>query len=827
MRDMFTELRHATRRLLRSPAFTIAAVVTLALGIAANTTIFAVVERVILRPLPYPDSDRVLWMDHVAPGLDLPGTLGLSQGLYEHYRARAHTFEALAIYRSDEWTLTGVGDPQRIRGVWTTASMSDALRTPPALGRWFTEDEAESGADVVLIGHAVWTRVFGADPNVIGRTITLDGNPEQIIGVLPRAFAYPEPEIQLYVPQAIDPRQAQTVGGFNFRSIARLRPGAEAADVKRELDALIAGLKEAFPSDPVAQHALDAARLASSPSLLKDYVVGAVRRTLWILLGMVGLVLLIACANVANLFLVRSETRQREVAVRRALGAGRGGIIRYFLAESLLLSIAGAAIAIGLALLGVRLLVRYGPENLPRLHEITLGPAAAAWTVVLAAFATGAFGAIPLLRGRGQLAPTLREGGRGSTAGRARFRARNALMAVQVALAVVLLVGSGLMVRSFVRLRAVDPGFDPAGVLTFDVSLTGNDYPTRQEAMGFHEALIARVEALPGVESASATTCLPLIGGCWGDPLLVRGRPLPPGQLPPLAQMRRALPGFFETMRTPLVAGRTFQPSDNHTLTNAVVVSREFAHVYFPGEDAVGRQVSMMFTGDANLTTPPDSAWYTIVGIVEDTPVEDLSSATPYPVIFLPALQRMREHGAGLHGISFVVRSAVDPLTLVTAVRAAAAEVNPNVALGNIRSLQAIVDASTARMEFTMVLLVIAGAVALMLGAVGIYGVISYIVGQRTSEIGVRMALGARPEDVSGMVLRQSGAVVAVGLAVGLAAALAVTRLMTSLLYGVSAADPATYAAVTAFLLAIAGFASWVPARRAAALDPTRALRAE
>jgi putative ABC transport system permease protein len=827
MSETINDLRHALRRLVRAPAFTAAAALTLALGIAANTAIFTVVERVILRPLPYDDSDRLIWVDHVAPGIDLPGNLGLSQGLYEYYRQRTRTFESLALFRKEEWTLTGVGDPQRLTGAVATASLMDALRARPLIGRWFTEKEAQDAAHVVVINHALWSSRFGREPNIIGRMVQLNGTSREVIGVMPPSFAFPDPTVQLFQPERINEQQIQTVGGFNYRSIARLRDGIEVADVERELDAFIAALKTDFPNDGVAQQALDAVQLGGKVMLLKDQEVGSVRRTLWVLLAMVGLVLLIACANVANLFLVRSEARQREIAVRRALGAGRIGIIRYFLAESALLSTASAAIALVLAWGAVRLLVRFGPENVPRLHEVAVGTASIGWTVLLALCSTVLFGAVPLMRRAHALAPTLREGGRGSTAGRARFRTRNALMAAQVALALVLLIVSGLMVRSFLRLRAVDPGFDARGVLTFDVSLARNDYPSREAASGFHDALLERVRALPGVESAGAVSCLPLTGSCWGDPLLVRGRPLQPGELPPIAQIRRALPGFFEALRMPLLEGRTLQPADHQQRTNAVVISRAFARVYFPGEDALGKQVAPMFSArPGELTQPPDSAWFTVVGIVDDTPIEQLGEANPYPLIYLPAIERMHS-GNTVHGMSYAVRAAVDPLSLVRAVRAALAEIDSNVALGRVRSMETVVSEATARMEFTMVLLVIAGGVALLLGAVGIYGVISYVVGQRTGEIGVRMALGARPGDVSGMVLRQSGAVIGTGLLLGLVAALGLTRLMSSLLFGVTAADPITYAAVTTFLLTIAAVASWLPARKAAALDPTAALRVE
>ena len=817
MQNSIKELRHAARRLVRSPAFSIAAALTLALGLAANTSIFTLVNRVVLKPLPYPQSDRLIFVDHAAPGIELAGTPGMSPGLYKFYRERAKTFSDLAMYRRDEWTLTGEGDPARVSGLWSTAPLPDALRVQPALGRWFTEKEAQDQARVVVLNHSIWANRFGGDRSIIGRSIRLDGDPREVIGVMPANFAFPNPLVQIYIPERLTENQLQSVGGFNYQSVARLSGTASIADVKLEMDRLISTLKVAFPNDPVAQQALDAAKLGGLPSLLKDQVIGPVKRTLWILLAMVGLVLLIACANVANLFLVRSEARQREVAVRRALGAGRAGIVRYFMAESVLLSIAGGAMGLGLSAAAVRLLVRFGPDNLPRLNEVAIDGSTVLWISLLVIATAIVFGAIPLIRRGGALAGTLRDGGRGATAGKARFRARNALMAGQVALALVLLVASGLMVKSFLRLRAVNPGFTAANVLTFDVALNGNDYPNRIAALGFMEALLARIKALPGVEGVSAANCLPLSGNCWGDPMQIRGRPPKPGELPPLVQLRRTMPGFIETMKIPLLQGRTHVAADYQQRSGALVLSRRAAQLYFPNEDPIGKQLGFMFDRE-------EQQWYTVVGVVGDTPVETIGEK-PFGIVYLPAIDPSFDTGAGLHNMAFSVRTTVPPLTLMRAVTAAAADVNPNVALGRMRSMEMIVADATARTAFTMMLLLIAGCIALILGAVGIYGVISYVVGQRTNEIGVRMALGAAPADVAGMVLRQSGTVVGVGLIAGLAGAFALSRVMTALLFDVKPTDIATYAVVAGFLILIAAIASWLPARRAAGLDPLIALR--
>jgi putative ABC transport system permease protein len=813
-------LRHAARRLARSPSFMIAAAITLALGFASTATIFTVVNRILLRPLPYPDAHELVWVDHVAPGIQLPGSPGLSQGLFKHYRERARTIVDLAIWQREDWTLTGAGTPERITGVVATASLGDALRAPPLLGRWYTEQEAQDRTPVVVLGEALWANRFGADRDIIGRTVHLNGTAREVVGVVAARFSFPDAGVQLYVPERLDEEQTRTTGGFNYQSVARLAAGVTVADVKREIDGLIAGLEEAFPGDPITVEVVRSARLAAALAPLKDHLIAPVRRMMWLLLGMVGLVLLIAGANVANLFLVRAEERQRDVAVRRALGAGRGGVIAYFLAESALLATAAGAVAFALTAGAVRLLVRYGPGNLPRLGEVAVDGATASWVAALVVLASIVFATVPLLRRGGVLTSALREGGRGATAGRTHFRVRNVLMGGQVALALVLLVASGLMLRSFLRLRAVDPGFVAENVLTFDVSLARREFPDREAALRFHEALLERIHALPGVVSASAVGCLPLTGSCWGDPLRVRGRTVRQGELPPVIQFRRTLPGYFETMRIPVLRGRTLEPADHRQRAGVIVLSARAAQLYFPDVDPLGKQVGFMFQpGDA------DDVWYTVVGVVGDTRVESLDEG-PYGIAYLPPLDPV-DSGNSVHTIAFVVRTRVPPMSLVSTVRRAAAELSPSVALGHIRRMDTIVAASSARTSFTLLLLLIAGSIALVLGAVGIYGVISYVVGQRRNEIGVRMALGARPADVSTMVLKQGGAVVGAGIAAGVAGAFLLSRVLSSLLFGVSPSDTLTYAVVTLFLGSIAALATWLPARRAAATDPAIALRAD
>lgn len=816
------EIRHATRRLARNPAFSLAAVFTLALAIGANAAIFAVVQRVLLNPLPYPDSDRIVDIDHGALALNVPSGFGMTRGLYYHYSGRARTLDGIALFRAGDLTLTGGGEPERIRVARATTSLGSVLRVAPALGRWFIEAEGVPGApQVALLSHRLWSRRYGGNPAILGQPVMLGGVATEIVGVMPASFAFPDPRVDTWIAEQAS--REMGFGTWTYDGIARLRTGATAANAQLELTALLADLTQAFPGDLLARGNADT-RLIVSVRTLKEATIGGVERALWILLGSVGLVLLVACANVANLFLVRSDARQREIAVRRALGAGRFGIARYFFAESTILSTAGGVIGLALAWGAVRLLVRFGPPALPRLDEVRLDHIAVAFTFALSLLTAFAFGAIPLCRG-GRLAPALPDSGRSSTAGRGRHRARHLLIGVQTALALVLLVSSGLMVRSFQELRAVDPGFDPTSALTFSVGLPERDYPDREAAVAAHYAILDRLSALPGVTAASASTCLPLAGGCSGNTVRVQGRTYPPGTIPPLALFRAVAGGYCEAMGIPLRRGRTLDRGDVDRREPVVVVNEAFARRFFPDEDPIGQRVAS--------NRPSNLEWLTIVGVVSNTPWRALSEQ-PAPQLYMPmslaggpGIPRSSLAGPDISVMSFVVRSATPSLSLLQVVRRAIAATDPNLALAEVRSLQEVLDRASAEMAFTMFLIALAGHVALLLGVIGIYGVMSYVVSQRTSEIGVRLALGAAPGSVAGMIVRQGGLVVLAGITSGLATALAGSRMIESLLYGVSARDPGIYVSMTLILLSVALLACWLPARRAARLSPLEALRTE
>src|SRR5215470_3880448 len=555
------EIVFAVRRLLRSPAFTAAAVLTLALAIGANAAIFAVVERVLLNPLPYPDSDRLVTLDHGALAFNLTQGFGITRGYYYLYLERAQTLESLAIYAGESATLTGSGEPERIDLVNTTPSLASVMRVRPAVGRWFTEDEGRPGAAPrVVLSHGLWLRRFGGDPGIVGRTIVLSGVSSEVIGVMPASFTFPFERTEAWAPLQIT--RAMGFGTWLYNGVARLRNGVNVADARHELSRLIPQVTQAFPGDPFAVGNSTMLKAIAATRTLKDVIIGDIASGLWIVLASVSLVLLVACANVANLFLVRSEVRQREVSVRRALGAGRAGIARYFLAESLLLSVAGGLLGLAIAWASVQLLVTAGPVTLPRLREIQLDRISIAYTAALTFLTAVMFGAVPLLRSDA-IATTLSEGGRGNTANRSRHRARRLLMGGQVALALVLLIASGLMVRSFQKMRNVDPGFNPVSVLTFSVALPAAAYPSRETAVLAQQAILARLAALPGVVSAASSTSLPLLQGAgFGNTVLVPNRPRLPNVIPPPALWQAVSAGFFETMGIRLRRGRVITRED-------------------------------------------------------------------------------------------------------------------------------------------------------------------------------------------------------------------------------------------------------------------------
>jgi putative ABC transport system permease protein len=803
LRDALGELRLGARVIASRPAYAAVAGFTLALGIGASVAIFTVVNAVLLRPLPYPESERIVEIRHHAPGLNMPN-IQSSAGLVQKYRQSARTLTAVAGYDAQRLNLAGSGPPERVEAIAVTPELFEVLATRPMLGRPFGDADVRQGApQVAILTHDMWQTRFGSDSGVVGRRIQLDGRAAQIVGVMPPAFAFPNVRTRMLVPLVIGPDAG--FGPFGISLLARLHPGVTLDAARSEIDELQHRIPEWFPG--ITPQVLAGFGWSVTVEPLLERVVAGIATTLWILLGTVGLVLFIAGANVANLFLVRAESRQREVAVRAALGASRGRIARMFLAESLVLSLIGGTAGLLLAAYGTRLLVAYGPPQLPRLHEVRMDGTVVLFAAALSILCAAILGMLPSLGvARRSFALAVRESGRGSTAGRDRHRVRQLLIVAQVAMAVVLLVGSGLLLRSAARLNAIDPGFRVDGLLTAGVSL--GTQPDRARAVMFYHRVLDELARVPGVTAVGAGSSLPLgATGLNGASFAIRSRPRPDSQVPPFTMYTAVTAGYFETLGVPLLEGRAPERSDADPGRAVAWVNDAFARQFLSGR-ALGEAIQIQNT------------WLAIVGVVGDLRTLELREEVR-PMVYLPP----SDTAVDLDVAHVVIRTGGAPASLAPALRAAVDRVDPSVPLTTARTMTDILAASLAQASFTLTLLAIAAGIALVLGVVGLYGAISYVVAQRTAEIGIRLALGARPSDVRGMVLRQGIAVALAGVIVGLAIASVTTRLMGSLLFEVSARDPITFATVALILTAVSALATLLPARRAAGVDPLHAIR--
>jgi len=807
MGGFLNDVRYSIRMMLKNRGVTFIAVFALALGIGANTSIFSVVNAVLLRPLPYEKPEQLVQIWGTQPQLDKAPT---SPASFLDWRAQNKVFEGMAAYTSRSFNLTGGDAPERIISSRVSSDLFQLLGVRPALGRSFLVEEDQPGSNqVVVISHGLWRRRFGADPNIAGKTIALNDQKFTVVGVMPSGFSFPGARTELWTPIAFSHAERKTRDTNFISVVARLKPGVTLAGAQAEMDGIARQQRQQYPE----QYEGIGVKLIS----LNEQIVGNVQQVLFVLLGVVGFVLLIACANVANLLLARAAARQKEIAIRNALGASRMRVVRQLLTESLLLALLGGAFGFLLAWWGLDLLVALKPANIPRLTQIGIDRWVFAFTFLLSLLTGLIFGLIPAWQtSNANVNDTLKESGRSATGGGNRQRVRNLLVVSEVALSLVLLVGAGLMIKSFVRLLEVDPGFDPDNVLTMSLALPVSKYAGGEQQAAFFQQTLERIKSLPGVQFAGVTTDLPLYGGS-STGFEVEGRaPSAPGGKP-LTDYHSISPDYFRALGIRLVKGRQFTERDTKDAPGVVVINETLAKQFFGAEDPIGRRLG--------LSGPTD--WREIVGVVDDVRNYGLD-ADVKPEAYMPYLQNAPGYLAGTSsGMSLVVRAASDPSGLTAAIRSSVQAVDKDQPVYNIQTMEQFLAESIAQRRFNVLLLSVFAALALILAAVGIYGVMSYSVTQRTHEIGIRMALGAQGRDVLRLVVGQGLVLCLIGVGVGLLAAFVLTRFLASLLYGVSAIDFATYTAVSLLITVVAFLASYIPARRAARIDPMIALRYE
>jgi putative ABC transport system permease protein len=809
---LLSDLRYGIRTLLKSPRFSIIAILALAIGIGANTAMFSVVYNVLLRPLPYPRSDRLVFVQETS--LRRGGIDPTAPATYFDWRDQQHSFASIAAAEAWGASLTGSGRPEEVSGLHVSPELLTVLQAAPMLGRGFLPDDATKEAGrVVLLSHALWQRRFGGDPSVIDRSITLNGAGYRVIGVMPPGFHFPpfwQEKAELWAPLVFPPERLASRSSRSLRVFARLKDGVGMERASAEMSTIARRLELAWP-----QSSADRGVIVMP---LTEAVVGKTRTALLVLLGAVTFLLLIACANVANLLLARASGRQKEIALRLALGAGRWRLVRQLLAESLLLAAAAGALGVLLSWWAIHALAAGIPEasrfTLPRYQEVGIGGVVLLFTLGISAATSILFGLAPALQfSRPNLHATLKDGGRGNSR-QSRTALRKLLVAGEVAVSLMLLAGAGLMVRSLSRLGAVDPGFDPRNVLTMRVVLTGSPYAAPERRNAFCRQVLDRVASVPGVESASGINHLPLAGDLWTLAFTVEGRPAPPPSDVPGAAFRVVFPGYFGTMRIPILRGRDFTHRDDAAAPRVVAINESMARRYWPGEDATGKRIHL---GGADSGEP----WLTVAAVVKDAEQRDWGAAADNEFYF-PYGQNPDDFQRYL---TLVVRTAGDPLALAGAVQQQVWALDRDLPIPDVLSMRQVVDRAVWQPRFSTSILAGFAVLALLLAAVGIYGVISYSVSQRRNEIGIRMALGARPADVLRAVLGEAAALAGAGAAAGLCAALLLTRYLKSLLYEVSATDPMVLLTAAGILTAIALAAAWLPAHRATQIDPIAALR--
>lgn len=814
------DVRFAARRLRHNPGFTTVCVLTLAVAIGANSAIFGVINGILLKPLPYRSPDELIDLNHTAPGVNFPDAHP-APFLYFTYREQGRSFQSLGLYTPDSRSVTGLSQPEQAECLDVTSEILPMLGVEPALGRWFSKkDDAPGSPPTMILMQGWWQSRFGGDRSVVGRQIVVDGVSRKVIGVMPAHFQFLDQNPAFLLPLQFD-RNKAVLGQFSFPGIARLKPGVSIEQASADVARMIPIALHSFPPQTgLTVKTFEDVRLAPKLRYLKQLLVGDIGKTLWVLMGTLGFVLLIACANVANLFLVRAEARQHELTIRAALGASWHDIARELLTESTVLGLLGGALGLALAYGAIRILIAMAPANLPRLNEISIDPEVVLFTFATALLTGVLFGMIPVMKyARPGIAPALRGGGRTSTQSRQRYRANSALVVVQVALALVLLVGSGLMIRTFQMLRCVDPGFDPKDALTMRISIPPTLVKDPEAVMRLEQGILENVRAIPGVTSAGITTVVPTQVHAGSDQVYARGKVY--RSVPPLRRLKFISPGLLASMHNHLVAGRDFTWTDIYQHRPVAMLSENLAReLWGDPRLAIGKQV----------TANPKDPWRDVVGVVNDEREDGVQQNAP-AVAYYPLLMNDFEghKSVVLRTVSYIVRSkrAAGSRSLLADVQHAVWSLNTSLPLANVDTLEEIYDKSLARTSFTLVMLAIAGAMALLIGLIGIYGVISYSVSQRGREIGIRLALGARRRELTRMFVAHGFVLALIGVGFGLAGAVALTRVLVSALFDVNPLDPLTYTAASLGLIAAAIVASFIPTLRAMHVDPVDALRAE
>jgi predicted permease len=822
MNSFLSQLKQIVRRLWRAPVFTLVTLITLSAGVGANIAVFSVVEGVLLKPLPYPHPESLVGVWHTAPGLNIDD-VNMAPSNYFIYREQGRTFEDIGIYQGGSVSVTGQGNPEQVPALNVTDGVLPVLGIAPVLGRWFNRvDDTPAGPETVMLSYNFWQSHFGSNPSIVGQTIRVDGKARQIIGVMPKEFRFLDWEQPaLFLPLRID-RSKTTLGQFSYEGVARLRPGVTLQAANADVARLWPVVLNSFPAPPgFSLDLFKKARIAPNVRPLSQDVIGDVGKLLWVLMGSIGVVLLIACANVANLLLVRAEGRHQELSVCAALGASPWRIAREFLMESAVLGVMGSLLGLALAWCALRLLIALGPEGLPRLHDIGIDMHVLIFTLAVALFCSLLFGSIPALRYAGTQAGTGLRGSRTSSQGRERHRTRNTLVVIQVSLAFVLLICSGLMIRTFRALIHVDAGYDTAAkIQTVRLGIPEADVPKDDDVLRIQQSIAQKIAAVPGVQSVAFGGSVPMDGNGWHDPVYAQDRSYAGGAMPPLREFVFGAPGFLKTLGIPLVAGRDFTWDEAFQKVPVAMVSENFAREYWgSASSALGKHV--------RVSTKDD--WREIVGVIHDVHDDGMSKDAPTVAYWPTMLSHFESDQVSIRRfVVFAIRTPrAGSESLMNDVRQAVWSVDANLPLTSVHTQDYYYQKSIARTSFTLVMLGIAAAIALLLGVVGLYGVIAYSASQRTREIGIRIALGAQSNTITTMFVRQGLMLAGGGIGCGLVLAFAATRFLKSLLFHVNPVDPITYVLACAALCGAACLASYIPSRRTATVNPVDALRAE